>query len=142
MPLCDMEHDRSCLEQAKASFFIRGNLTERMPRQMLGALHPGMGHKANVIRLSRFFERPTNTRVPGQSLATIGRIFKGGNRDRHRRTPVVSCGSRPVWAFILTSNEPIENRRGLQILSPPGYLVAGAPAPAACSAAIARAWRI
>src|ERR1700754_2024581 len=131
MPLCDMEHDRSCLEQAKASLFIRGNLTERMPRQMLGALHPGMGHKPYVIGLSRFFQRPTNTRIPGQSLATVGRMFKGGNGDRHRRAPVVSCGSRPVWAFILTSNEPVENRHDRQTVLPPGYFVAGAPAPAA-----------
>src|SRR4030095_2061445 len=62
------------------------NLPEWMKRQMCGFLHRPERNKTNLVRLAHFLERPANARITRQSLAAIGRPFKGGNRDGHRET--------------------------------------------------------
>ena len=84
MALGDVEHDRAGLEQGEIAFLIGRNLAERMKRQMRGFLHRTKRNQPNLVRLAHFFERPANARVTRQSLAAIGRPFKGGNGDGHR----------------------------------------------------------
>src|SRR5580692_3489197 len=87
MALCDMEHDRPRLEQGKIAFFIGRNLPERMKRSMRGFLHRTERNQTNLVRLAHFFKRPANAHVTRQSLAAIGRPFKGGNGGGHRKAP-------------------------------------------------------
>ena len=87
MALCDMEHDRPRLEQGKIAFFIGRNLPERMKRSMRGFLHRTERNKTNLVRLAHFFKRPANAHVTRQSLAAIGRPFKGGNGGGHWKAP-------------------------------------------------------
>jgi hypothetical protein len=103
MALGDMEHDRPRLEQGKIAFFIGRNLPERMKRSMRGFLHRTERNKTNLVRLAHFFKRPANAHVTRQSLAAIGRPFKGGNGGGH-------CGAGPaalrfnegdVWRALL-----------------------------------------
>src|SRR5207302_7847450 len=75
------------LEQAEIAFFVGRNLPERMKRQMCGFLHRPERNKTNLVRLAHFFQRPANARITRQSLAAIGRPFKGGNGDGHREAP-------------------------------------------------------
>jgi hypothetical protein len=58
MTLGNMEDDRPGLEQGEIAFLIGRNLTERMKRQMRGFLHRTERHKANLVGLAHFFERP------------------------------------------------------------------------------------
>ena len=83
----DMEHDRPRLEQGEIAFFIGRDLPERMQRQMRGLLHLFERNQANVVGLAHFFERPANAHVPRQSLAAIGRAFKGGDGGGHWKAP-------------------------------------------------------
>src|SRR5262245_15095492 len=87
MALGDMEDDRAGLEQGEIAFLIGWNLAERMKAQMRGFLHRTERNKANLIGLAHFFKRPANARITRQSLAAIGRPFKGGNDDGHREAP-------------------------------------------------------
>ncbi|MET4688569.1 hypothetical protein ABIA13_003014 [Sinorhizobium fredii] len=87
MALRDMEHDRPRLEQGEIALFIGGNLPERLKRKMCGFLHRFERKKTNVVRLAHFFERPANAHVTRQTLASIGRPFKGGNCNSHRCSP-------------------------------------------------------
>src|SRR5262245_65094749 len=87
MALGDMEDDRACLEQGEIAFLIGWNLAERMKAQMRGFLHRTERNKTNLIGLAHFFKRPANARITRQSLAAIGRPFKGGNDDGHREAP-------------------------------------------------------
>jgi hypothetical protein len=82
-----MEHDRPCLEQREIALLIGRNLAEGMKRQMRGFLHRTERDEANLVGLAHFFKRPTNARITRQSLAPIGRSFKGGNGDGHRKAP-------------------------------------------------------
>jgi hypothetical protein len=84
MALRDMEHDSPRLEQGEIAFFIGRNLSERMKREMRGFLHRFERKKTNVIRLPHLFERPANAHVTRQTLAAIGRPFKGGNDGGYR----------------------------------------------------------
>src|SRR5688572_8953231 len=88
MVLGDMEDDRACLEQGEIAFLIGWNLAERMKAQMRGFLHRTERNKANLVGLAHFFKRPANARITRQSLAAIGRPFKGGNDDGHREAPL------------------------------------------------------
>ncbi len=88
MALRDMEHDRPRLEQDEIAFLVGRNLPERMKRQMRGFLHRPERNEANLVGLAHFFQRPANARVARQSLAAIGRPFKGGDGDGH-------CNTRP-----------------------------------------------
>src|SRR5258708_39141834 len=101
MALCDMEHDRPRLEQGKIAFFIGRNLPERMKRSMRGFLHRTERNKANLVRLARFFKRPANAHVTCQSLAAIGRPFKGGNGGGHWKAPG-NCITPSVETIVLT----------------------------------------
>jgi hypothetical protein len=83
MAFRDMEHDRPRLEQGEIAFFIGRNLSEGMKRSMRGFLHRTERNKTNLLRLADFFQRPANARVTRQSLAAIGRPFKGGNGGDH-----------------------------------------------------------
>src|ERR1700722_810430 len=85
-----MEHDRPRLKQDKSAFFIGRNLPERMKRSMRGFLHCTERNKTNLVRLAHFLKRPTNAHVTRQSLAAIGRPFKGGNRRGHGRLRMVA----------------------------------------------------
>jgi hypothetical protein len=67
-----MEHDRPRLEQSEIAFLIGRNLAEGMTREMRGLLHRAKRHKANLVGLAYFFERPANARIARQSLAAIG----------------------------------------------------------------------
>src|SRR3546814_5191100 len=58
-----------------------------MQRSMRGFLHRRERKKTNVVRLAHFFERPANAHVTRQSLAAIGRPFKGGNGGDHWTAP-------------------------------------------------------
>src|SRR5882762_12042376 len=87
MALRDMEHDRPRLEQGEIAFFIGWHLPERMERTMRGFLHLSERKKTNLVRLAHFFKRPANAHVTRQSLAAIGRPFKGGNGRGHWETP-------------------------------------------------------
>jgi hypothetical protein len=84
MALGDMEHDRPRLEQGEIAFLIGWNLTERMKLEMRGLLQRPERNKTNLVGLPHFFERPANARITRQSLAAIGRPFKGGDNDGHR----------------------------------------------------------
>ena len=84
MVLGEMENDRACLEQGQIPFFIGRNLAERMKRPMSGSLQRTERNQANLLGQAHFFQRPANARIPRQSLAAIGRSFKGGNDDGHR----------------------------------------------------------
>src|SRR5688572_5541109 len=88
MALRDMEHDGARLEQGEIAFFIGRNLPERMKRTMRGFLHLTERNKTNVVRLAYFFKRPANAHVTRQSLAAIGRPFKGGDGGGHWKAPV------------------------------------------------------
>jgi hypothetical protein len=44
-------------------------------------------------RACLFFECPANARIARQSLAAIGRPFKGGNDDGHRETSSPSAAT-------------------------------------------------
>jgi hypothetical protein len=87
MALRDMEHDRPCLEQDEIAFLKGRNLAERMKREIRGFLHRFERKKTNIVRLAHFFERPANSRITRQSLAAIGRLFKGGNGGGHWKAP-------------------------------------------------------
>src|ERR1700674_1960291 len=83
MALRDMEHDRPRLEHGEIAFFIGWHLPERMERTMRGFLHLSERKKPNLVRLAHFFKRPANAHVTRESLAAIGRPFKGGNGGGH-----------------------------------------------------------
>src|SRR5882757_53301 len=83
-----MEHDRPRLLQAEIAFFVGRNLPERMKRQMGGFLHRPERNKTNLVRLAHFFQRPANARITRQSLAAVGRPFKGGYGGSHWKAPV------------------------------------------------------
>src|SRR5437016_10122599 len=83
MALRDMEHDRPRLEEGEIAFFIGWHLPERMERAMRGFFQLGEREKTNLVRLAHFFKRPANAHVTRQSLAAIGRPFKGGNSGDH-----------------------------------------------------------
>src|ERR1700738_2566575 len=87
MALRDMQHDRPRLEQGEIAFFIGRNLPERMKRSMRGFLHRTERNQTNLVRLAHFFKRPANAHVTRQSLAAIGRPFKGGNGGGHSKGP-------------------------------------------------------
>src|SRR3981189_77305 len=87
MTLGDMEYDRPRLEEGEIAFFIGRNLPERMKHTMRGFLHFTERKKTNVVRLAHFFKRPANAHVTRQSLAAIGRPFKGCNGGGHWKTP-------------------------------------------------------
>src|SRR3984893_13733509 len=87
MALRDMEHDRPRLEQGEIAFFIGWHLPERMERTMRRFLHLSERKKTNLVRLAHFFKRPANAHVTRQSLAAIGRPFKGGNGGGHWKAP-------------------------------------------------------
>ena len=87
MTLCDMEHDCPRFEQDKIAFFIGRNLPERMKRSMRGFLHRTERNKTNLVRLAHFFKRSANAHVTRQSLAAIGRLFKGSNGGDHWIAP-------------------------------------------------------
>ena len=76
------------LEQRQVAFLIGRDLPERMERNMRGFLHLTERKKSNVVRLIYFFKRPANAHVTRQSLAAIGRAFKGGDCDGHQKAPV------------------------------------------------------
>ena len=84
MVLGDVEDDCACLEQGEIAFLIGRNLAEWMKRQMRGFLHRTERNKAHLVGLAHFFKCPANARITRQSLAAIGRSFKGGNNDGHR----------------------------------------------------------
>src|SRR5579863_8521026 len=50
---------------------------------MRGFLHRTERHETNRVGLAHFFERPAHAHVTRQSLAPIGRPFKGGNGGGH-----------------------------------------------------------
>src|SRR5665213_4348421 len=54
---------------------------------MRGFLHLSERKKTNLVRLAHFFERPADAHVTRQSLAAIGRPFKGGNGGGHGKPP-------------------------------------------------------
>ena len=83
MALGDMQNDRACLEQGKIAFLIGRNLAEGMKRPMRGLLHRFERNKTNLVGLAHFFQRPANARITRQSLAAVGRPFKGGNGGGH-----------------------------------------------------------
>src|ERR1700730_9728397 len=85
MALRDMEHDRPRLEQGEIAFFIGRNLPERMERTMRGFLHLSERNKTNAVGLAHFFKCPANAHVTRESLAAIGRAFKGGYGGGHRK---------------------------------------------------------
>src|SRR5258708_6031626 len=98
MALRDMEHDCPRFEQCEIAFFIGWHLRERMERTMRGFLHLSERKKTNLVRLAYFFKRPANAHVTRQSLAPIGRPFKGGNGGGHWKAPggcmTPSCSTR------------------------------------------------
>src|SRR5713101_6957060 len=100
MALRDMEHDRPRLEQGEIAFFIGWHLPERMERTMRGFLHLSERKKTNLVRLAHFFKRPANAHVTRQSLAAIGRPFKGGNGGGHWKAP---GDSLPLLYLLLAS---------------------------------------
>src|SRR6202163_1437308 len=106
MALRDMEHDRPRLEQGEIAFFIGWHLPERMERTMRRFLHLSERRKTNLVRLAHFFKRPANAHVTRQSLAAIGRPFKGGNGGGHWKAPadcmVASSVTRAVAMSFLT----------------------------------------
>ena len=57
---------------------------------MRGFLHLTERKKTNVVRLAHFFERPANAHVTRQSLAAIGRPFKGGDGGGHWKLRVIA----------------------------------------------------
>src|SRR5580704_15673949 len=87
MALGDMEHDRPRLEQGEIAFFIGWHLPERMEHTMRGFLHLSERNKTNAVTLAHFFKRPANAHVTRESLAAIGRPFKGGNGGGHWNAP-------------------------------------------------------
>src|ERR1700677_3712143 len=87
MALCDMEYDGPRLKQDKIAFFIGRNLPERMKRSMHGFLHRTERNETNLVRLAHFLQCPANAHVTRQSLAAIGRPFKGGNGGGHWKAP-------------------------------------------------------
>src|SRR3546814_4542298 len=73
-----------------------------MQRSMRGFLHRRERKKTNVVRLAHFFERPANAHVTRQSLAAIGRPFKGGNGGDHWKAPG-DCMT-PLCVTMLTAS--------------------------------------
>src|SRR6202030_1917233 len=93
VPLCDMENDRTRLEQGEFTFLIGRNLSERMKRSMRGFLHLTERNQTNIVGLAHFFKRPTNAHVARKSPAAIERLFKGcnGGGHLHGRSPCLAC---------------------------------------------------
>jgi hypothetical protein len=87
MALRDVQYDRPRLEQGKIAFFVCRNLPERMQRQMGGLLHRLERNKPHRIRLAHFLQRPAYARIARQSLAAIGRSFKGRDGGCHANAP-------------------------------------------------------
>ena len=79
MAFRDVDCDRARLEQPEIAVVVGWNLRERMKREVCGFLHRLERNKTNVVRLSHFFECPTDGRVTRQSPAAIGRAFERGN---------------------------------------------------------------
>src|ERR1700692_2484490 len=104
-----MEHDCPRLEQGKIAFFIGRNLPERMKRSMRGFLHRTERNKTNRVRLAHFFKRPANAHVTCQSLAAIGRPFKGRDGGGHWKADsdlsfagcLIECRIRNFTAHLL-----------------------------------------
>src|SRR5262249_2059661 len=90
MTVGDVEHDRPRLEQGEITFLIGRDLPKWLEREMRAFLHRTERDKANLIRLTYFFKRPANARIPRQAPAAIWGPFKGGNHHGHRETP--PCG--------------------------------------------------
>ena len=84
MALGDVEHDGPRLEQDELAFLVGRDLAERMQRQVRRLLHRPERNQANLVGLAHLFQRPANARVARQSLAAVGRAFKGGDGDGHR----------------------------------------------------------
>ncbi len=82
--LGNVEDDRAGLEQGEIALFVGGNLAERMQGQMRRFLHRAERHQTNLVGQARFLQRPAHARIAGQSLAAVGRAFKGGDDDAHR----------------------------------------------------------
>src|SRR6185503_8122186 len=106
----DMEYDRPCLEQGEIAFLVGRNLAERMKRQMRRLFHRTERKKANLVGLAHFFKRPANARIARQSLAAIGRAFKGGNDYGHGRLLLAKwapafAGATALNHSIVTSKE-------------------------------------
>src|SRR5262245_51680091 len=97
MALGDMEDDRACLEQGEIAFLVGWNLAERMKAHMRGFLHRTERNKANLVGPAHFLERPANARIARESLAAIGRPFKGGNDDGHRCVRSDANLHQPAW---------------------------------------------
>src|SRR6185436_6284856 len=118
MALRDTEDDRSCLEQGEVTFLVGRNLAEGMKRQMRGFLHRTKRNRANLVGLADFFKRPANARITRQSLAAIGRAFKGGNDYGHGRLLLAKWA--PAFAGATALNHSIvtskETRRPLSIM--------------------------
>src|SRR4051794_7185697 len=55
--------------------------------------------------LAHFFKRPANARITRQPLATIGRPFKGGNGDGHRKAPPGENHRLRGWQ-VVKANSP------------------------------------
>src|SRR5207302_6417682 len=70
-------------EDGIRSFHVTGVQTCALPISMRGFLHRTERNKTNLVRLAHFFKRPANAHVTRQSLAAIGRPFKGGNSWGH-----------------------------------------------------------
>jgi hypothetical protein len=100
MALGYMEHDRPRFEQGEIAFLIGRNLAERMKRPMRWFLHRTERNKANLVGLAHFFKCPANARITRQSLAAIGRPFKGGNDDDHREAPPRDNHQLRAWQAV------------------------------------------
>src|SRR4051795_345091 len=117
MALCDMEHDRPGLEQAEIAFLVGRDLPERMKRQMCGFLHRFERHKSNLVRLAHFLQRPANARIARQSLAAIGRPFKGGDHDGHREASPWPKSSAAGLEAVTANLRKLKTTRSMSGLS-------------------------
>jgi hypothetical protein len=65
-------------------FSTFGIATHRSSSRPMFSAQVPFGIEANRVGLAHFFGRLANARIARQSLAAIGRAFKGRDGDRHR----------------------------------------------------------
>ncbi|MNY49594.1 hypothetical protein D3C86_1850320 [compost metagenome] len=90
-----MQHDRPGFKQDEFTLLIGRDLPEGLKRKVRRLPHRLEGKKADIIGLAHFFERPADAHIAGETLAAIGRVFKGGNGDCHCCSPSLPVRKRP-----------------------------------------------
>jgi hypothetical protein len=86
VPFGQVQDDGAGFEQGLAALLPRRNLPEWMPGQVRGLLQLSEGEQVHVVGHLQFLQCPAHAHVPGQALAAVGGVGKGGEHGKHGYT--------------------------------------------------------